>query len=135
MSGPPTWSTSASKALREAARPTAPEPLILPDVKRRRSRWAAFWQGPVSDLGNPKLAIFFASLLPQFVSPGGASVAALTLLGIVFAGMTFAWLAPYAVVLAKLGDRLRLPAVRRAIEAMTGTLLIGLGVRIAADQG
>ena len=120
------------QALREAARPTAPEPLIFPDVKRRLSRWAAFRQGLVSDLGNPKMAIFFASVLPQFVSPGGASV---TLLGIVFAGMTFSWLVLYAVVLAKLEDRLRLPAVRRAIEAMTGTLLIGLSVRIAADQG
>ncbi|MFZ0205086.1 MAG: hypothetical protein WAL59_02970 [Roseiarcus sp.] len=43
--------------------------------------------------------------------------------------MTFSWLVLYAVVLAKLEDRLRLPAVRRAIEALTGTLLIGLGVR------
>jgi threonine/homoserine/homoserine lactone efflux protein len=120
--------------LREAARPTAPEPLILPDVKRHLSRWAAFRQGLVSDLGNPKMVVFFASLLPQFVAPGGASVAGFMLLGIVFAVMTFAWLAPYAVVLAKLGGRLRLPAVRRAIEALTGTLLIGLGVRIAADQ-
>ena len=71
------------QALREAARPTAPEPLIFPEVKRRLSRWAAFRQGLVSDLGNPKMAIFFASLLPQFVSPGGASVAAFTLVGIV----------------------------------------------------
>lgn len=69
------------QALREAARPTAPEPLILPDVRRRLSRWAAFRQGLVSDLGNPKMAIFFASLLPQFVVPGGASVAGFMLLG------------------------------------------------------
>ena len=122
------------QALREAARPTAPEPLILPDVRRRLSRWAAFRQGLVSDLGNPKMAIFFASLLPQFVAPGGASVAGFMLLGIVFAVMTFSWLVLYSVVLAKLGDRLRRPAVRLAIEALTGTLLIGLGVRIAADQ-
>ena len=80
------------------------------------------------------MAIFFASLLPQFVVPGGASVAGFMLLGIVFAVMTFSWLALYAVVLAKLRDRLRLPAVRRASEALTGTLSIGLGVRIAADQ-
>lgn len=80
------------------------------------------------------MAIFFASLLPQFVAPGGASVAGSMLLGIVFAVVTFSWLVLHAVVLAKLRDRLRLPAVRRAIEALTGTLLIGLGVRIAADQ-
>jgi threonine/homoserine/homoserine lactone efflux protein len=122
------------QALREAARPIAPEPLILPDVKRRLSRWAAFRQGLVSDLGNPKVAIFFASLLPQFVAPGGVSVAGFMLLGIVVAVMSFSWLVLYAIVLAKLGDCLRLPAVRRAIEALTGTLLIGLGLRIAADQ-
>ena len=80
------------------------------------------------------MAVFFASLLPQFVPPGDASVAAFMLLGIVFAAMTFSWLVLYAVVLAKLKDRLRRPAVRRTIEAMTGTLLIGLGVRIAAEQ-
>jgi threonine/homoserine/homoserine lactone efflux protein len=89
--------------LTEAARPTAREPLIFPDVKRRLSRWAAFRHGLVSDLGNPKMAIFFASLLPQFVAPGAASVAGFMLLGIVFAVMTFAWLALYAVVLAKRG--------------------------------
>jgi threonine/homoserine/homoserine lactone efflux protein len=81
------------------------------------------------------MVIFFAGLLPQFVAPGGASVAGFMLLGIVFAVMTFSWLVLYSVVLAKLGDRLQPPAVRRAIEAMTGTLLIGLSVRIAADQG
>src|SRR5271170_2253130 len=52
-------------------------------------------------------------------SPGGASVAGFMLLGIVFAAMTFSWLVLYAVVLAKLGDRLRRPAVRRTIEGVT----------------
>ena len=44
------------------------------------------------------------------------------------------WLAIYAVIIAKAGDFLRRSAARRAIEAVTGTLLIGLGVRIAAEQ-
>src|SRR5277367_7171905 len=73
------------QALREAARPTAPKSLILPDVRRRLSRWAAFRQGLLSDLANPKMAIFFASLLlPQFAAPDGASVTGFMLLGIVF---------------------------------------------------
>src|SRR5277367_3037128 len=69
------------QALREAARPTAPKSLILPDVRRRLSRWAAFRQGLLSDLANPKMAIFFASLLPQFAAPDGASVTGFMLLG------------------------------------------------------
>jgi threonine/homoserine/homoserine lactone efflux protein len=98
---------------------------------------AAFRQGLFNDLDNPKMAIFFGSLLPQFVAPDGASVAGLMLLGIVFAAMTFSWLVLYAIVLAKLGDRLRLPAIRRAIEALTGTLLISLGSALppTSDNG
>jgi threonine/homoserine/homoserine lactone efflux protein len=94
----------------------------------------AFLQGLISDLGNPKMAVFFASLLPQFATPGEGMFAALMVLGLVFSGMTFAWLAIYAFVIAKAGDYLRQPSVRRWIEAVTGTLLVALGLRIAAEQ-
>ena len=57
------------------------------------------------------------------------------LLGIVFAAMTFSSLVLYAVVLARLKDRFAADRLfAETIEAMTGTLLIGLGVRIAAEQ-
>lgn len=95
---------------------------------------AAFRQGLLSDLGNPKIAVFFASLLPQFVPAGGAAFFALLSLGVVFAAITLGWLTFYAAVIAKAGDFLRRPAIRRAIEGVTGTLLIGLGIRIAAEQ-
>mgnify|MGYP003579689743 CR=1 FL=1 len=91
-------------------------------------------QGLVSDLGNPKMAVFFASLLPQFATPGEGMFAALMTLGVVFSLMTFPWLVAYAVLVAKPGEVLRLPAIRRWIEGVTGTLLVALGVRIAAEQ-
>lgn len=94
----------------------------------------AFFQGLMSDLGNPKMAVFFASLLPQFATPGEGLFAALMSLGLVFSLMTFLWLAVYAFVIAKAGEVLRRPAVRRWIEGVTGTLLVALGVRIAAEQ-
>jgi threonine/homoserine/homoserine lactone efflux protein len=94
----------------------------------------AFLQGLMSDLGNPKMAIFFASLLPQFAPPGEGLFAALMTLGLVFSLMTFLWLAAYALVIAKAGEVLRRPTIRRWIEAVTGTLLVALGVRIAAEQ-
>ena len=122
------------QALREAVRPDSLGPSTGFSAASRSTRSGAFRQGLISDLGNPKMAIFFASLLPQFVAPGEASVARFMLLGVVFAAMTFAWLVFYAVVLARLGERLRRPAVRRAFAAATGALLIGLGVRVAAEQ-
>lgn len=123
------------QALREALLPSAAHVGLKHDVSARRLKpFAAFRQGLISDLGNPKMAVFFASLLPQFVPGGEATFAALLFLGLVFATMTFAWLVFYAVVVAKAGDFLRRPVVRRTVEGVTGTLLIGLGVRIAAEQ-
>ena len=94
----------------------------------------AFLQGLVSDLGNPKMAVFFASLLPQFATPGEGLFAALMSLGLVFSLMTFLWLVAYAFVIAKAGEVLRRPIIRRWIEAVTGTLLVALGLRIAAEK-
>ena len=108
-----------------------------PVVARGRARLGpakAFAQGLMSDLGNPKMAVFFASLLPQFATPGEGLFAALMSLGLVFSLMTFLWLAAYALVVAKAGEVLRRPAIRRWIESVTGTLLVALGVRIAAEQ-
>ncbi|MGK9232605.1 LysE family translocator [Inquilinus limosus] len=101
---------------------------------RRLGRGAAFRHGLVSDLGNPKMAVFFASLLPQFVPAGQPAFTAFLALGLVFSLMTFAWLAAYAVAVAKAGDVLRRPRIRRAIEGVTGALLVALGLRIAAEQ-
>jgi threonine/homoserine/homoserine lactone efflux protein len=94
----------------------------------------AFAQGLMSDLGNPKMAVFFASLLPQFATPGEGLFTALMSLGLAFSLMTFLWLAAYAFVIAKAGEVLRRPVIRRWIEGVTGTALVALGARLAADQ-
>lgn len=123
------------QALREALWPTADGNVdAMPRAQIRLSALTAFRQGLVSDLGNPKMAVFYASLLPQFVPADGATFSAFLFLGIVFSALTFAWLAFYAALIAKAGDVLRRPKVRRAIEGVTGTLLIGLGIRIAAEH-
>jgi threonine/homoserine/homoserine lactone efflux protein len=87
----------------------------------------------VNNLGNPKMAVFFASVLPQFTAPGQGMVSTLVLLGVVFSALTFAWLAVYAIVLSTAGRLLRARRAQRAIEAMSGTVLIGLGARVAVD--
>lgn len=92
---------------------------------------AAYRQGILSNLGNAKIAVFFTSLLPQFVPGGGASFLTLILLGLIFATMTLAWLSCYAVIVEKAGNVLRRPRARRTLEAVTGTVLVGLGLRLA----
>jgi threonine/homoserine/homoserine lactone efflux protein len=88
------------------------------------------WQGLLSNLGNPKMAVFFTSLLPQFAG----SFPGLLALGLVFCTMTLAWLTGYALAVAKAGDFLRRPKIRRAIEAVTGAVLVALGLRLATER-
>jgi threonine/homoserine/homoserine lactone efflux protein len=93
----------------------------------------AYQQGVVSNLGNPKMAIFFLSLLPQFTVQGNSSVLAL-LLGILFCALTLFWLACYAFVVARAGNVLRRPRVRRVLDGLIGAVLLGLGLRLAAEH-
>jgi threonine/homoserine/homoserine lactone efflux protein len=99
-----------------------------------RTRTRRFYrQGLVSNLGNPKIAVFFTSFLPQF-APSGSSFFALLALGLIFCSITLAWLVGYGVVVARAGDVLRRPRVRRALEGFTGAVLIAFGVRLATEH-
>ena len=93
----------------------------LPRGKRRPYR-----QGLISNLGNPKMAVFFSSLLPQFAH----SFAGLLLLGLMFAGMTLLWLN----VVARAGEILRQPRVQCVTDVVVGVVLIAFGARLAADR-
>jgi threonine/homoserine/homoserine lactone efflux protein len=55
-------------------------------------------------------------------------------LGLVFSGMTLAWLVAYACAVARAGDILRRSGIRRAIEGVTGTVLIAFGLRLAGEH-
>jgi threonine/homoserine/homoserine lactone efflux protein len=90
-------------------------------------------QGALSNLGNPKMAIFFASLLPQFAPAGSGAFAALLALGLVFCAMTLAWLSLYAVAVARVGHLLT-GTVRRILDAATGLILVALGLRLATEE-
>jgi threonine/homoserine/homoserine lactone efflux protein len=90
-------------------------------------------QGALSNLGNPKMAIFFACLLPQFALAGSAEFAVLLALGFLFSAMTFAWLSLYATAVARVGHLLT-GAVRRILDAATGLVLVTLGLRLASED-
>src|SRR5207302_728996 len=98
--------------------------------RRRLTAGGAVRQGALSNLGNPKMLVFFMSLLPQF----GRSFPALLALGLLFCALTLAWLSAYAVAVARAGDFLRRRGIRRAIEGLTGAVLVALGVRLATEH-
>jgi len=83
-------------------------------------------QGLLSNVSNPKMAIFFTSLLPQF----GESLSALLGHALLFSTLTLVWLA----FVVRVGDALRVPAVRRGVDAITGVVLIAFGSRLAVGS-
>jgi threonine/homoserine/homoserine lactone efflux protein len=93
----------------------------------------AFRQGLVSNLLNPKIAVFFTSLLPQFAGTP-ASPCHLLVLGLVFNAIGIVWLTVYALLAARGGDLLRRPAVKRTLDRVSGVVLIGSGARLAFER-
>lgn len=89
-------------------------------------RGSGYRQGFLSNAGNPKMAIFFTSLLPQF----GASLPTLLAHCAVFSSLTLAWL----VVVVRAGALLRRTTVRRVVDAVTGFVLVGFGAGLAAAR-
>jgi threonine/homoserine/homoserine lactone efflux protein len=87
-------------------------------------------QGLLSNLGNPKMAVFFTSLLPQFAS----SFAGMLSLGLLFAALTLSWLSLYALAVARASGLLRRTGVRQALDALTGLALVALGLRVATER-
>lgn len=91
---------------------------------------AAYLQGLVSNLANPKMLVFFLGLLPQF----GHTFVGVLGLGAIFCSLTFVWLSASAVAVARVGDSFRRSGARRAVERITGAMLIALGVRLATER-
>ncbi len=104
------------------------EPTVVP------ARGSAFRQGLASNLLNPKIAVFFTSLLPQFVDAEHAQPQDLLLLGVLFNCMGVIWLLTYADLAARGRDVLARPRVKRALDRLSGVALVALGVRLALER-
>ena len=122
------------RALRDATRRGRSPAAERGHAPARLRPAAAYRQGVFSNLSNPKIAVFFISLLPQVVDARGDAFAPMLALGLLFSGMTFVWLTAYAFVVARVEVVLRRPRVRRLLDAVTGVALFGFGLRLAAER-
>ena len=97
-------------------------------------RASPFRQGLLSNLLNPKIALVYTTLIPQFVDRGGSEVAQTFVLAGVLIAMGLVWLTGYALLVAQAGELLRRPRVRRAVNAVSGAVLTALGLRLALER-
>jgi threonine/homoserine/homoserine lactone efflux protein len=102
----------------------------------RTSSMRIYAQGALTNILNPKVALFFVAFLPQFTDPrAGALAPQMLLLGVMFALMGLTYLILVALISSALGRLLRTrPAWANRLRWLTGSVLIGLGVRLAVPE-
>jgi RhtB (resistance to homoserine/threonine) family protein len=97
-------------------------------------RAVSFTEGLFTNLLNPKVALFYLTFLPQFISPAAGVFQQSVLLASVHIAMGLVWLSAMAVFLDRLSGWLPGDAIKRRLEAVTGLLLVGLGLRLALEK-
>jgi threonine/homoserine/homoserine lactone efflux protein len=90
--------------------------------------------GVLSMVLNPKAAVFFVAVVPQFVEPGPGATARVVLLLTIYGLLALAFWIGLVLLVHHVRELVRRPTVRRWMERVTGCALVGLGVRLAAAR-
>ncbi len=93
-----------------------------------------YLQGLLTNVTNPKAAVFFLTFLPQFLTGGGAVVPRALALAVIPVALTLVWLSLYAVLLGRFAAFLRRPTVQRYQERLMGVVFIGFGLRLSVEH-
>lgn len=116
---------------RSASRPGA-------DVALNRARTPSlsrsYLTGFLSNILNPKVALFFLLFLPQFVPPGPGALVRTLALAATFIAIAAVWLLMFVLLLDKAKVLLEQPTVRRVVEQVSGVVLVALAVRLVVGE-
>jgi threonine/homoserine/homoserine lactone efflux protein len=110
--------------------------LSLPSHFRRRTIAAAFRQGVVTNILNPKVALFFLAFLPQFIDPASnIKVLAFLILGFAFVTSGTIWCLVLAWFASAFSERLRTnETITQWLNRTGGALFVFLGLRLATAK-
>lgn len=95
---------------------------------------AAFRQGLLTNLLNPKIALLFLTLLPQFVGADEPRLRTTVVLALVFLAIAVVWWRLFTLALGPISRLLRGARTRRVLDGVAGTLLVGIGARMALEH-
>jgi threonine/homoserine/homoserine lactone efflux protein len=104
------------------------------EVTSPRRGATPYLQGVMSNVLNPKVAVFYLTFLPQFMSPGDNVLARSLAFALAHGVMGIVWLSAYAYALSRISVVLGGAGVRRWLERVTGGVLIALGARLALER-
>jgi threonine/homoserine/homoserine lactone efflux protein len=108
--------------------------VVVPADRGRRGWWTALGEGLLVQLANPKAAVFMIAFYPQFVPADRPLVATTAVLALVQVVVETVLYLSLAAGVARAGAWFRRRRVRQALEAVSGTVLVGLGLRVAVTS-
>lgn len=95
---------------------------------------ACFKQGFLTNLLNPKVAVFFLTFLPQFVDSSNQSFLPFVWMGLTYVVLTAIWFMIYVPLLNAIRSFMMKSKTQMAIEGVTGTVLVGFGIKLALEK-
>ena len=110
----------------------SPTPDAIPDAAPSRSGRGGWRSGMVTSFSNPKLAVFFVALFPQFLSPHAAVLPAALAMAAVIVALDVAWFSGLILLVDRTRGLLK-PRLQRLMERVTGSVMVGLGVRLVIE--
>ncbi len=105
-----------------------------PAGSRERGGGRAFRDGLVTSVSNPKLAVFYVALFPQFVPAGTAVLPAAVLMAVTIVAFDLVWYSALAWAVTRARRAFVEGPWARHVERLTGVVLVGLGVRLALER-
>jgi len=95
---------------------------------------SCFKQGFLTNLLNPKVAVFFLTFLPQFVDAGSDTFVPFLIMGFTYTLLTAIWFFLYVYLLNQISTFMKKPKAQNMIEGITGAILIGFGIKLALEK-
>ncbi|WP_077619955.1 LysE family translocator [Bacillus sinesaloumensis] len=95
---------------------------------------SCFKQGFLTNLLNPKVAVFFLTFLPQFVDGGSETLLPFLIMGFTYTILTALWFFLYVYLINQISTFMKKPKAQNWIEGMTGSILIGFGIKLALEK-
>ncbi|MGG0717262.1 LysE family translocator [Robertmurraya massiliosenegalensis] len=100
----------------------------------KNTKKSPFTQGLLSNVLNPKVAMFFITFLPQFVNGSNNVTTQLIMMGVIYTVLSITWFFVYVFFINYLREWLMSAKVQRMMDKTTGIILIGFGLKLALEK-
>ena len=95
---------------------------------------SCFRQGFLTNILNPKVAVFFLTFLPQFVNTEKSTLPQFLLMGLTYALLTAIWFLLYIYLINHIRMYMRKPTTQKFIQGISGIVLVGFGIKLALEK-